>query len=370
MNITFLIGNGFDLNLGLNTLYSDFIKDYKVSTTQFEVINGNLTIIPQNHITVFKHDIASNEKNWSNAEEEFGKYTSGFYGENGLNQFLDCHEDFCKELSKYLEKEEKRIDFSVFEKKIVDEFKKAIFNTLYGLTEEQSLQVKKCYDNTGSGFNFNFISFNYTSTLDNCVNMTRNKKDLLGNRNFKGSLYENSIGELIHVHGYTYKEMALGLNDESQIENKYLFENCHEEDKAQIIKRLTNKINEQRVDEKTVEILEQSDFIYIYGMSIGSTDAIWWQRICNLMIKKSSLQIVIHQYDAPDVTLFRRNYVKYERELRTHFISFLSNKDIDVSSLINRIHITKANIFEGISKIADDKNMIISSNKNYATIIE
>ena len=133
-------------------------------------------------------------------------------------------------------------------------------------------------------------------------------------------------------------------------------------------KRLTNKINEQRVDEKTVEILEQSDFIYIYGMSIGSTDAIWWQRICNLMMEKSSLQIVIHQYDAPDITLFRRNYVKYERKIKTHFLSFLSNKDIDVSSLINRIHITKANIFEGISKIADDKKTIVSRNKSHATV--
>lgn len=28
MNITFLIGNGFDLNLKLNTRYSDFYKYY------------------------------------------------------------------------------------------------------------------------------------------------------------------------------------------------------------------------------------------------------------------------------------------------------------------------------------------------------
>ena len=29
MNITFMIGNGFDRNLGLKTTYSDFIKWYK-----------------------------------------------------------------------------------------------------------------------------------------------------------------------------------------------------------------------------------------------------------------------------------------------------------------------------------------------------
>ena len=29
MKITFLVGNGFDLNLGLDTNYSDFLKEYK-----------------------------------------------------------------------------------------------------------------------------------------------------------------------------------------------------------------------------------------------------------------------------------------------------------------------------------------------------
>ncbi|MBQ4340212.1 MAG: tryptophan synthase subunit beta, partial [Firmicutes bacterium] len=28
MNITFLIGNGFDLNIGLATTYSAFLKEY------------------------------------------------------------------------------------------------------------------------------------------------------------------------------------------------------------------------------------------------------------------------------------------------------------------------------------------------------
>ena len=33
MNITFMIGNGFDLNIGLKTRYKDFILDYlKVDT--------------------------------------------------------------------------------------------------------------------------------------------------------------------------------------------------------------------------------------------------------------------------------------------------------------------------------------------------
>ena len=38
MNITFLIGNGFDRNLGLNTTYSDFTKHYKSIETNNETM--------------------------------------------------------------------------------------------------------------------------------------------------------------------------------------------------------------------------------------------------------------------------------------------------------------------------------------------
>ena len=34
MNITFLIGNGFDLNLGLDTRYTDFLSEYKKLLTR------------------------------------------------------------------------------------------------------------------------------------------------------------------------------------------------------------------------------------------------------------------------------------------------------------------------------------------------
>ena len=88
MNIVYLIGNGFDLNLGLKTKYSDFIKEYIIPKTE-----DNL------QIAKFKGDIAQSEQNWSSAELEFGKYTSRFFGEDGREYFLNCHEDFCRALS-------------------------------------------------------------------------------------------------------------------------------------------------------------------------------------------------------------------------------------------------------------------------------
>lgn len=38
MNITFLIGNGFDINLGLNTRYSDFYPYFVEKSTETNMI--------------------------------------------------------------------------------------------------------------------------------------------------------------------------------------------------------------------------------------------------------------------------------------------------------------------------------------------
>ena len=66
MNITFLIGNGFDLNLGLNTGYKDFLKEYVR-------IKSNVYYLDK-----FKEDILENFDTWASAEEAFGKYTGEY----------------------------------------------------------------------------------------------------------------------------------------------------------------------------------------------------------------------------------------------------------------------------------------------------
>ena len=66
MNITYLIGNGFDLNLGLKTKYADFLQEYR------NIESGDLVI------GKFKSDIANNLKHWADAESAFGEYTERF----------------------------------------------------------------------------------------------------------------------------------------------------------------------------------------------------------------------------------------------------------------------------------------------------
>lgn len=350
MDITFLIGNGFDLNIGLKTKYTNFLQEY---------VN-----YPDNsdNIKNFKKDILTDLDLWSTTEEAFGKYTNEFLATNeGMEDFLECHSDFCEALGRYLQEEEHRLNYKSLENVIAPAFAKAIQNITQGFREAQAQQIQDSINTFGGGFRYNFISFNYTQVVEQCISAAKRLVGL-GSRKHKGAVYSSTFGQIMHVHGYTNRDMAFGVNDESQIANLKLFEGHPEECIGQIIKRETNRLNEEHIDEKVQAILNSSDLFYIYGMSIGATDAIWWQRICECMSEKIDLRLIIHQFEAPPTTLFRRKIIANDRALRQKFLEH-SQSDATINNKIaQRIHIDYSNIFSGLGNLVNHDSNILGPN--------
>ena len=260
MKITFLVGNGFDLNLGLRTSYSQFLDSY---------LDVNQTNPPP--IDSFKQNIADDLDTWASAELAFGEYTSNYSGDEGREDFLVCHSHFKAALGKYLEEQETRLHYEHISGDIRTGFINGISNLKFGFRTEPSRKIDAALNALDGGFNYQFISFNYTHTLDECVRIAKTYPNSMGQRHINSTNYQNSLGKVYHVHGYTTHDMILAVNDESQIANKDLFKNAEEEDIAPMIKKLANKVNEERTDEIVFEALNSSDFIYIYGMSIPIT---------------------------------------------------------------------------------------------------
>lgn len=82
-NVTFLIGNGFDLNVGLKTRYIDFYKIYVIE-------NENDSNIIRN----FKKEILRSEahgwRNWMDFEVGMGQQSKNFKGETPVEDFIEC----------------------------------------------------------------------------------------------------------------------------------------------------------------------------------------------------------------------------------------------------------------------------------------
>ena len=338
MNITFLIGNGFDLNLGLKTSYDEFLTEYnKIPTASGSVLE------------YFKTDILKNRKLWANAEEAFGKSTATFKTDNrNAQDFCECHEDFCYELARYLSSQESRLNYAELEPHLIKGLAKGLLNYKNGFRAEVQQQINAAQNTFSGGFKYNFINFNYTQTLDSAVGALKGKDGTLGIRSTSSGSYTNSIGQVLHIHGTTNRDMVLGVNDVSQITDTSLFDGYEEEYIGQIIKPKTNELNQENNEKKVIDVLNSSDLIYVYGMSIGLTDRIWWERICELMHSKNNLHLIIHEFNAPEDGLIRRAFLSFVRKRKKEFTAYCQLDGEAKKEIENRIHIDRTNIFDGL----------------------
>jgi hypothetical protein len=249
--ITWLIGNGFDLNLGLKTRWTDFYEYYKScnTTQEIEIIKS------------FKETIEKgkpNYINWSDFEIQLGKHTKEW---NTYGEARDCWDDFIENLGEYLEKEQEQFVPSDVH---IDSFVKGV-TSFYDYLPKNSKDILqpliKAFVQTDNII-INFISFNYTNTLQRLIDASKDK------------LPEKwKFGTVINIHGKTNSSPALGVDNPNQILNEKLRD-------SQTVRMLVKpQYNAQLVDAKrqgsATSLLNASNIICTYGMSLGDSDLTW-----------------------------------------------------------------------------------------------
>ena len=107
MNITFLLGNGFDIGVGLPTRYEDFYQEY------CESLEGD----PEN-IRLFKEMLKKRNEDevkriidWADFEKAFGEHSND-PDIKDKQAYLGRFEDFVENFNVYLENVESCVDYS------------------------------------------------------------------------------------------------------------------------------------------------------------------------------------------------------------------------------------------------------------------
>ena len=346
MNITFFIGNGFDLNLGLNTTYSDFAK-YYIKT---EAKNENLQR--------FRANIETNNKFWSSAELAMGKYTEEFVPGAGA-QFSECQEDFCEQLSIYLKQQEKRIDYEYISQNILDAFSQLDKIVSIFPAQRQEILRKIYQKHIAENIKFNFINYNYTYTLDKCVAQAKKLQPILGTHTYGAVTYHHLLGVVRHVHGTVDSQMVFGVNDETQIASSQIFE-CEYGDiyKGAFIKVQANQSYQENTDVKVKDMLDSSQLVCIYGMSIGATDKLWWERICKWLSSNSERHLIIFKHGMSPKGVLQTQYSIEERKCKKEITQYAQLNNAQKEEIENRIHVTNNNIFEKIENAADKTSIL------------
>jgi len=312
MNIAYLIGNGFDINLGLRTQYCDFYNYYIQSEPNDK---SNLTI------DRLKDELKSFLENdsklccqqeyvkWADLEIALGEYTKHF---ESIDDFQTIYYDLYDKLADYIKEEDAKIadlkNFTPLNKDFISPEKH-----LPQLDSNIITDYNKSWGNYAQ-WNIDIITFNYTSTIEKILEY-KNKQLSLGNNRFGHPVYVNSI---MHIHGAVDNHMLLGVNDISQISNESLKKNNTLQNI--LIKPQTNRVIKDLVDSKCKSIIQGSNLLCLFGLSLGDTDNIWWQLI-GKQFKRADFRII---YFAKGSEISKRRFHLIgdkESELKDYLLS-------------------------------------------------
>lgn len=324
MNITFLIGNGFDLSLGLKTSYSSFIKYY------LDISNDDIKIFN------FKEKIQTNLKNWSDAEVAFGEYAS-LYKADELDDFMVCYNDFCSELKNYLEEQIQSLDFKSCEQKTKQIMSNSLRTFYQNLRPASKNKIEKLMDSyKNNRRQFFFINFNYTNTFDSCIELLGERGQVFISDKIGPTSVPLSVNGIVHIHGTTKREMILGIDNEQQTKGELL--NIRRFNR-QFIKPNANIALENENDTIALRFINQSNIICIFGMSLGKTDMTWWINIGNWLKANNQRHLLIYVVDDNFRPYIVDDYFKIEEEIENRFFDYSNFNDKEKDALRKQIHI-------------------------------
>lgn len=321
MNITFLIGNGFDIGIGLNTRYEDFYPNYcRIAADDSDNIKAFKQMLKDRNSEEGRKII-----DWADFETAFGQHSEDFtIAEKEM--YIERFEDFISKFNAYLEKEEALVDYT--DETLISETMRKAVTTYFHIRAGDRAEIEKTYSSINGKRIYNFISFNYTRSIDNCARVLSNSLKNDNNR---------EVGAISHIHGYIDLNMIMGVNDSMQITNPSLAQDddiIHE-----IVKPQQNSDSRTRYENKVVSLINNSNTICIYGMSIGATDKKWWNIISKWLHENALRRLVILKYDQSYDPRFPHSQRRFTNDAVNVFLSYSDLSDDEKEEIRSRIYV-------------------------------
>jgi hypothetical protein len=316
MNILFMIGNGFDLGMGLKTKFTDFFPEY-------EKINKS----NDPAIVDFKQKIKENYETWADFEIALGRYASKFKtfpSDFAKTVMSHCHEDFVDAFADYLEEQQSQLHYDSKASEIATVFERSILRFHETLCDESKKAFQKLYDVNRNQRVCNFITFNYTEVLGRCLK-------------FISPTPHRRIGEVLHIHGTLKDGMLIGVDNPSQIENDEL--NKDDEFVSLLSKPLTNSALGNFNNANAKKLINDSSIICIFGMSLGKTDKTWWREVGQWLLGKPERQLVVLNYVPNYNKRLPRKTIESENQIRERFFEAAELAKAEREVCKKRIHV-------------------------------
>ena len=313
MNYTFLLGNGFDLSMGLHTSYRDFLRVYQAAPSNSESIRAAKTALFD--------QLGPRAELWADLERALGMLSSRFpHNSEGLHQFYSLQNDLVEHLHQYFLMENDRAQVAAHQEEILQAFVNLRATLREHLTPEgrQSLETLRhtlpVRQNNHDAFRF--VTFNYTTVLDQCLALVlRARREL----NLPGQIDWGYVQDVLHIHGTMGQRIILGVDNLGQIPNDF---GKSEELKLGFCKPSTNDMLHTGNNAKFLDRINWSHVIVMYGLSLGNTDRTWWIALCQWLRANALHQIIIYTRCEENAEILPRIYLSHLQAIERRISQF------------------------------------------------
>lgn len=307
MNIAFLLGNGFDLQLGMETGYRSFLKWYVEQPTN------------DSDIAQFRGHLKDEKSEWwSDAEIAMGQYLGNFSDDNIAVYFKNIR-DFKLRLSEYLIFENERYDLEDSQE-VIDAFKDFLLKSADDIMLRPTL-LRLNESRKKNNTLVHFITFNYTNALDRIVRKVKENNDALETIPTTTSVvYNTKIGNIYHVHGTLDSSLIMGVDNHEQLNGSNISD--FSKVSRTLIKPIVNDELGRDEHENAMSMLYDCRYLFFYGLSFGITDKTWWDLIRDRLIKDGNIQVVIFTRSSDDdiQTIIPGDILDYVNDKKDEFL--------------------------------------------------
>lgn len=277
MTRTLILGNGFDLFLGLKCSFGDYLR-----SSYFRQLEED------NHLKAFCTNQLQEDENWSDLENGVKSWTSSI--EFPLVNYIDRLND-----SRSVDIEKLKKDFGAF-KLSIHRFVERAYSDLHNLHPHGTELVRKWVQKG----DVRVYNFNYTSTLE----------DIAFDHGLK---FKPNEFEHFYVHGSLKNgDIIFGSEDYSVAKGLGFT--------LKAVNPGFNPPNFQR-------IVKESKVIHIFGHSFGESDSSYFSGLFQEYLNQS--------YEYQKLVIFTKNE-NSESDLRERILNLLESKKL--TSLYNRNH--------------------------------
>lgn len=330
MNRLFILGNGFDLNLGLPTSYKYFYKYY----TSLSPSSINVAKLKEN---IKQYE----DKDWKDLELGIGKYTEQI---ESFNDLEEVYIDLNTKLTTYLTYVDKfKFPFS---DSLIEKIKKDLSRPEMYLTKAEQSVVNSFASVLQSTSVNNIVTFNYTHTVEN----------ILGD--------DHSMAKtILHIHRELGNSgVLLGVDSVDQISNDKFRTN--EDALNLLVKPKANALFGNLVDQDFSNLIKSANLICLFGVSLGTTDMTWWKKIGNHLLNTDKCR-VIYFVKTNKTFMIDQQRLNYKAKCKQYLLEALQfNKKLDTKSVLSRIYVVLDSL------VFDDGTVSRDYEKMYSLIFE